>query len=263
MDAPKAKMIVRCTPTLGAVSVWWARAVENLMWPNNGIKGIDCQIDSRGGEIAEMRNMTVARLLQCETETRELSYFFWVDDDVIPTAGALLQLLSHRRDIVSGVYFLKLPGRLASPLIYPHRLGGADQFVPAPNGGQRSYEVWGHGMGLCLVAGGVYKRMRDELNLPRDKYGNPEWYKTPQTVREDGGIVVEDGVIDQGGTEDLYFLDNAGKLGYRPVVDCSKHAFGFHHDLKTGRCYPEEQWAQLRAGKPIVWETPDGPVTWE
>jgi hypothetical protein len=256
----RARYIVRATPTLGAVSIWWTKAVEDILWPMNYIKGVDYQVDSNGGEVAEMRNKIVARVLGFEDDRKEMAAIFWVDDDVIVTRGALMQLMSHDKPMVSGVYFTKLPGKLSEPLIFPNKGGGTDRFVPAPSDEERSYEVWGHGMGLTLVKADVYRRMRDELKLPLDKYGNPEWYRTTGRAED---ITVEDGVIGANGTEDLFFCENAAKLGYKPLIDCSKHAFGFHYDLSTGKCYPEEQWKQYQNRKPIVWQTPDGPVTWE
>jgi hypothetical protein len=66
-----------------------------------------------------------------------------------------------------------------------------------------------------------------------------------------------------GGTEDLYFLDAAGRLGYRPLVDTSRLAFGWHYDRERRQGYPKKQWNQRIKGEPIVWDTPDGPVKWE
>jgi hypothetical protein len=169
-----------------------------------------------------------------------------------------MQLMSHDRDIVSGVYFTKAPGMITRPLIFPSRLGGESRFTPAPNDGQLSVEAWGHGMGLTLIKPDVYVRMDRELKLPKDKYGNPQWYRT--TAGRPDYVHVEDGVMDYGGTEDLYFLDNAAKLGYKPLVDCSKHAFGFHHDKAKNQGYPEAQWADKVANRPIRWPQPDGSV---
>lgn len=264
MSKPKMRFIVRCTPTLGTVSIYWAKAMEDIMHPMNCIKGVSYMRDVEGNEIAECRNKLVAQCLKFNTEEHVVDSLFWVDDDVIPTKGALLQLASHGKPIVSGVYFTKMPGALSEPLIFPTKGGGVDRFIPAASDGQRSYEVWGHGMGLALVKASVYETIRDELKLPYDKYGNPQWYKT--TGRAEDITIDKSGpipVIDCGGTEDLYFLDLAARCGFKPVVDCSKYAFGFHHDRNTNRGYPEAQWKQYEAGKSVEWDTPDGIVKWE
>lgn len=255
MSKPRKKFIARCTPTLGAVSIWWHIAAESLMWPMNYGRQTSAIRDTIGGEIAETRNKLVSMALSFENEDREVTHIFWLDDDVICTRGALLQLIHHDLDIVSGVYFTKSPGDISEPLIFPAEGEGTDKFLPG-----RTYHVWGHGMGLCLIRTEVYKKMQRELNLPLDKYGHPEWYRTTGRVED---IKVVDEVIYSGGTEDLYFLDKANKLGYRPLIDTNKHAFGFHYDLQRHTGYPEKQWKQYENRQPVEWDTPDGIVRWE
>jgi hypothetical protein len=249
-------MIAKCTPSLGNVSLWWTRATESIAWPTGGTgKAIFYLRDGVGGEIAEVRNGIVDAVLEYDRTTAPVSHLFWIDDDVLVFPGCLLELLHQRVDICSGVYFTKMPGHGSEPLIYPERNGGADSFRP-----NEAYDVWGHGMGLTLVRTDVYKRMRDELKLPPDKYGRPSWYHTTkldEEIRQD-----ETGILQFGWTEDLWFLENASKLGYKPRVVTTKHAFGFHYDARADKGYPEEQWKQWIAGEAIVWQTPDGPVTW-
>jgi hypothetical protein len=114
-------------------------------------------------------------------------------------------------------------------------------------------------MGLTLVRTDVYRRMARECDLGRDRYGRPAWYRTTGAET----ATVEDGVMWMGGTEDLYFLDAAGRLGYRPIVDTSRLAFGWHYDRERRQGYPKKQWGQRLRGEPIVWDTPDGPIAWE
>lgn len=253
---PKKQVIARCTPSLGAVSIWWAQAVEQLVWPLNGGRVTFNVRDVAGGEIAETRNRLVQMALAFESPDREVSHVFWVDDDVILSRLALVRLLEHDADIASGCYFTK--GACGQPLIFPGRAAGVTPFVP-----DRVFETWGHGMGLTLVKTAVYKRLRDETDLGLDKYGRPRWYHTPGPPATVEAATSEDGLIDMGGTEDLYFLDRCARLGYKPVMDTTKWAFGFHYDLATHQGYPAEQWDQYAAGKPVVWRTKAGDVVWE
>ncbi len=259
------KVIARCTPSLGDVSIWWARATECIFWPNNHGKAIFYDRDYAGDEVAEVRNKIVEAVLRYDAEAHKVSHLFWVDDDVLVFPGCLLELLHQDRDIASGVYFTKMPGNLSSPLWYPDNGGGTARFLP-----DRIEEVWGHGMGLTLVKTEVYKRIRDEV-LTRtvdgqqqrltDKYGRPRWYhRTDQTTElwQD-----EHDLTHMGMTEDIYFLSLAHKLGYKPAIVTTKHAFGFHYDKARDVGYPEKQWQQWSSGEPIVWATPDGPVTWD
>lgn len=254
-----AKFIARCTPSLGMVSIWWSRLVESIVWPMNTGKGLFYKRDGEGGEIAETRNTIVNDVLTWSEQNRGGSYthLFWVDDDVLVFPMCLMQLLSHDKPIVSGVYFNKLPGKMSAPLIFPDRYGGTSQFTP-----NEVKPIWGHGMGLTLVKTEVYSRMRDELNLPLDKYGRPQWYKTAGSNLEDIEQA-EDGTLKLGYTEDLWFLENAAKLGYTGCVDQGKHTFGFHYDAAKDIGYPEEQWNQWIRSDCITWQTKDGEVVWD
>jgi len=183
-------------------------------------------------------------------------------------------------DIASGVYFSKREGELSEPLIFPEKGGGADRFKP-----NQVYPVWGHGMGLTLVKLDVYKRMADELDLGQDKYGTPKWYHTSE---DDDIYQDENDVIHTAFTEDLWFCHNAGRLGYRPLINTHKHAFGFHYESRPvikkddewGQVdlityleyrgekqmmdygYPDKQWRQYVLGQKITWDTPQGEVVW-
>lgn len=248
----KRKCLAVLTPTLGNVSMWWHTALVDLIWPMNTGKGFIPVMDQKGGEIGEMRNRLVTLALQFEAaQDIDLEYLMWIDDDVIVGRMALLALAQHDRDIASGVYFSK--NDMPQPLIFDGPSSGTARWEP-----DKLLEKWGWAQGLSLVRLAVYKRMRDELNLGVDKYGNPAWFKEPEFGKD------EQGNITLGGTEDFHFFENASKLGYRPLIDCTKHAFGWHYDaaLKTG--YPKRQWEQYVRREPIVWPLKDGgEVVWE
>jgi hypothetical protein len=247
----RKKFIAACTPTLGSVSIEWASTLRAMAWPLNTGYVNFFTLDVQGGEIAETRNRCVQLALDYDTPACEVSHIFWLDDDVIASRMALLQLLSHNRDIASGVYFTRCDP--AEPLIFPGRGAGTTPFVP-----DQAFETWGHGMGLTLIRTDVYRRMAAETDLGRDRYGRPAWYRTTGAET----ATFEDGVLWMGGTEDLYFLDAAGKLGYKPIIDTSRFAFGWHYDAAQRQGYPKKQWKQRMGGQPIVWDTPNGPVTW-
>ncbi len=288
------KTIAYCTPSLGTVSMWWARMTASIFHPNNYSRALFFAKDEVGDEVAEVRNCIVKQVLDYDREHHAVTHLFWIDDDVLVQPGCLLELLNHDRDIISGVYFLKHEGALSTPLIYPESGGGPGKFLP-----DQVQDVWGHGMGLTLVRTEVYKRMLAEqltrttpdgkTELLADKYGQPMWYHKTDSMTE----IEEDehGLCRMGMTEDTYFLNEAAKLGYQPSVSTHKHAFGFHyqqvyacecgyqtndagpaynhrranskHRMKTvDTGYPQKQFAAWQRGEPIVWDTPAGPVTW-
>jgi hypothetical protein len=218
------------------------------MFPLNIIRRVEFTRDSVGGEIAEARNNLVAKCLRYENDKVELDSIFWLDDDVLPTRGALVKLYDHHVPVAAGAYFLK--GDPTLPLIFPGRGAGTAKFAPNHVG-----PMWGVIGGLTLVKGGVYKALAEHVG--KDKYGRPEWYKT------DKEYTVEDGLLNCGGTEDLYFCNLLPKIGVTPLVDCTKHAFGFHYDMETNKGYPLAQFAQWSQAKPVTWETDNGTVTWE
>jgi hypothetical protein len=238
----KTKVIALLTPTLGMVSIRWCVAMQNLIWPMNIGRGFIPAMDQVGNEVGEMRNKLVALSLeQAEKSNNDLEGILWVDDDVIVSKLALLQLVSHDRDIAAGVYFCK--GDLGEPLIFAGGQAGTMKFRP-----DETFEAWGWAQGLSYVRAEVYKRMAEDLDLGKDKYGNPQWYKKP-----DFGINEITGQMTIGGTEDFHFFANANKLGYRCLVDCSKHAFGWHYDHRLHAAYPRKQWEQFIRREPVVW----------
>ena len=230
------------TPTLGSISMWWHLTQIDMLYPMNVGKQPITTLDKGGGEIAEMRNRLAAMSLLIEDQSggkTKVPYVLWIDDDVIVDRFALCCLASHDRDIVSGVYFAK--GDYSEPLIFPGPSSGTLEFLP-----DEVFEAWGWSQGLSLISTQVYRRMRDELDLGVDKYGQPNWYKRPEFQMTPTGII-------NGGTEDFHFFDNACKLGYKPLIDCRRAAFGFHYDLRKGIGYPFPQWEQYSRREPIVW----------
>jgi hypothetical protein len=251
------KFIAKCSPSLGDVSIWWSRCCQSIIWPMARGRAIFYLRDKVGGEIAEVRNGIVDAVLEYDKTTNPVTHLFWVDDDVLVFPGCLLELLHQDTDICSGVYFTKMPGNLSEPLIFPYDDDNRNTFEP-----DQVYDVLGHGMGLTLVRTEVYKRMRDELNLSKDKYGRPEWYHT--TKFEEDVTQDESGMIGLGCTEDTYFCRNAIKLGYSPRIVTSKMAFGFHYDRQNDKGYPERQWNQWINCQPIEWNLPGGKkVIWD
>jgi hypothetical protein len=243
---PKGKKSVALlVPTLGQVSMHWTSSVMDLIWPMNCGRLFLPAVDQVGDEIGEVRNRLVKLAMDAaEKHNIDLEYVFWVDDDVIFHRAALITLLAHDADIASGVYFSKTdPGE---PLIFDGPSAGACKFTP-----NKVEEKWGWANGLCVVRTAVYKRMVEDLDLGVDKYGNPSWYKQPEFGHVNGELRL-------GGTEDFHFFENASILGYRPIVDCTMPAFGWHYDSRLKTAFPTKQWAQFLRREPVVWPMKEG-----
>ncbi len=243
--AAPSQIIAIGTPTLGQISMWWHTSLVDLIWPMNTAKALLPCIDHHGGEIAEIRNRIVSMCMATETDSVKVQAIMWIDDDVIVPRESIMALARHERDIASGVYFTK--GEFAQPLIFDGPCSGVHSFRP-----DETFEAWGWSQGLSLVRLDVYKRIRDELDIGKDKYGAPLWYE-PSDFR-----ILDNGSVALNGTEDFPFFEKANKLGYSAIVDCSKHAFGWHYDCvgKTG--YPKAQWDQFSRREPVVWPAKNG-----
>lgn len=283
--------VARCTPSLGRVSIWWARAAENLMHPMGVGKLCLYVQDEAGGGIAEARNALVETALTYDREANPVSHLLWLDDDVLAFPGALLELLNVNQDVASGVYFLKADGPASQPLVWldADPAAGVHEGVMVPFAPDRVLPAKYTGMGLTLVRLSVYKRMAAELDLGTDRHGRTKFYHTatPDDVREDGL-----GGIEVGFTEDVYFYRQAARVGVRPWVSTTKHAFGFHtstlfcckdcgfrsveealaarhllscpgHRLREELAgWPEKQFRQWAAGEKIVWGVGGEKVVW-
>lgn len=236
-------------PSFGMVHLFFTARLMNLRMPMNTVtRWIYCI----GKEVGDARNEIVAKALAVD-EMRCKAVLF-LDDDVLFHPDVLKRLLSHRRPIVSGLYYTKTaePTPLA---LYEEGQGTPYGWTPG-----ELLEVAGHGMGLTLIDADVFRRLQAETDLGVDRHGYPCWFRTTR----DELITVPGrptGVSNQ--TEDLYFLSRARALGYQPAVDTAPAAFGWHFDTKQGVGYPLQQWDEWTRTGRITWPTEQGPVVWE
>lgn len=239
-------------PSFGMVHLFWVARLMNLRMPMNTVIRWFYVV---GKEVGEARNEIVAKALASEASDPPMRCraIFFLDDDVLCHPDALLKLLSHRRPIVSGLYYTKtsVPTPLA---LHDEGQGTARAWRPGD-----LIEVAGHGMGLTLIDAEVFRRVRDEMEIGPDAHGYPAWFKTTR----DAALLRSDGVpatVNQ--TEDMHFLSLARALGYQPAVDTAPQTFAWHLDAKQGKCYPLQQFHEWTTQGTITWPTDDGPVVW-
>jgi ubiquinone/menaquinone biosynthesis C-methylase UbiE len=121
-------------------------------------------------------------------------YVFFIDSDTIIPSGALEDLLAMDKDIASGLYFSK-----GKPYLPVARIKEGDK-----HGFLEDFEfneimeVQGVGMGCCLIKTSIFK----EMEFP---YFKLEW-------RQKDGIHYQI-------AEDLYFCDEAVKLGHKVFLN--------------------------------------------
>jgi hypothetical protein len=245
----KQQIIALATPTLGVVTMQWHLSMNELNWLNNVPK---MRITKWKMPVDLARNALVedCRRINRESAVARVGAIFWIDDDVLIPRDALIALSKHYADVASGVYFTK---HTEVPLIFPGRGCGVAPFLP--NFVYR--DMWGHGMGLCLVRIGVYDKIEAMGLIGKDANGNPEFYKTTT------GQKVFDKQLqqwDEGGTEDLFFCELKAKAGFKSVVDCTADCFAWHIDKDDGAIYPRKQFEMGKSGGKLVFDTPNGPV---
>jgi glycosyltransferase involved in cell wall biosynthesis len=239
-------------PSFGMVHLFFAARLLNLRMPMNRVIRWFYVV---GKEVGHARNEIVEAALSFDDTETVCSHVLFLDDDVLFHPEALNKLLSNQRDIVSGLYYAK--SQVPTPLVLHGDYGGLERdWTPGD-----LVECEGHGMGLTLINADVFRRLRDETPLGVDDFGKPNWF----TTTRDKAIVTPNGVdhaiVNQ--TEDMAFLTRAKTLGYKPAVDTSSLAFGWHFDAKRMTGYPQKQWKQFCETGSVTWDTKQGPITWE
>lgn len=199
--AALAPKIVMGIPTWGRVSVEWSLAMAALQWPLGSSMG---RTFIKGEEIAAARNQIVQHALEGKAE-----YLFFLGDDVIAPSNAVLQLLSRKREIVTGVYWTKtFP---PEPYLWRGLLKGSYQDWKAGE----FFEVDLAGCDCLLVHSDVFRAL-DSPWFSRDWVWTGEDGERPSVLA----------------TEDFYFFTKARKAGFR--LWCDSQVQCLHEDRETG-----------------------------
>lgn len=244
------KFIAICVPSRGVVSIQWSICFTDISHPLN-VGTV--KVVRAGLPAGEARNWCVAQAFNfAKNDNSELTHIFWLDDDVLIHKYVINQLYSRKVPIVAGPYFTKCP--ISEPVILPDSNCGTMDFAP-----DSFLKVYGVGFGCCLIHAEVFTRMEAECDLGKDQFGNTNFFVVSTKVDVPSIAGVQKKFTQ---TEDIYFLDNARKLGYDVWLDSTQYAFGWHFDYRTQKGYPEKQFAEWEANRTVTWDTPAGPVVW-
>lgn len=153
----------------------------------------------RGYEVGEAYNMAVHMILQ-NPELSKWKYMLTIEEDNLPPPDGLLKLYESIEtfDVVGGLYWTK--GEGGQPMIYGDPTVEPLNFIPQAPKPDTVQAARGLGMGFNLFKLEIFKNPK----LPSP------WFKTLQEVTPAGA---------KGYTQDLYFYENAGKLGYKFACD--------------------------------------------
>ena len=210
------------TPTRGMIPAKVVQSWMFLIGPANAQIGrMFCQ----GLEVAAAYNSGVTTFLN-DPMMGNARYILTLEDDNIPPHDGLLKLYESICDceapcrehfvVVSGLYWMK--GEGGQPMLFGDPDSDPMTFVPQiPKLGKDKkgtiQECNGTGMGFALFHSGLFRL--EEFPKP--------WFETKQ-VGDERDVV-------KGYTQDLYFMENLRKLGYRVAVD-TRVKVG-HYDWNT------------------------------
>lgn len=173
------------------VQSWWG-----LMTPMNQ-KFI--RIFVIGMEVGEAYSSAIEQIL-ANPELSKWKYVLTLEEDNLPPIDGLLKLYENvdKFDIIGGLYWTK--GEGGQPMIYGDVQDSELNFRPqVPTGDVQ--ECNGLGMGFTLFKLDIFKN--PEMPKP--------FFKTEQEVIPGRGV--------RAYTQDLYFFENAKKLGYKVACD--------------------------------------------
>lgn len=165
------------------VTTEWALGLRQLQLPRHVFSM------TRGQPIDLARDTIVHRMQESGAE-----YLFFLDSDVILPSDAIVKLIAHNQDIISGVYHVR--HNPITPAMWKESSSpGAYNPIVGYNEGS-IIDVDAVGMGCCLI----HKRVFDKLSEP--------YFKWSMDSRQKNGV-----------SEDFYFCEQARKAGFHIYVD--------------------------------------------
>jgi hypothetical protein len=159
-----------------------------------------------GYEVGEAYN-TIIRQILADPRGCQFKYILTLEDDVMPPPDGLIKLYEsieghvdgHKYDVMQGLYWTK--GEMGQPMIYGNPTESPASFRPQIPKPDAINPARGLGMGFNLF----------RVEMFKDKRLEDPWFKTLQEFTP--------GVGTKAYTQDLYFYERAGLLGYRFACD--------------------------------------------
>lgn len=188
--------IIVC-PTRGMIPDRVVQAWMGLMRPMN--QKVIGPIFFRGYEVGEAYNMAFNFVLS-NPELSKWKYVLTIEEDNLPPPDGLLKLYENmdKFDVIGGLYWTK--GEGGQPMIYGDPAAEPFNFIPQKPVPDTIQPANGLGMGFNLWKIDMF--LDDRIPKP--------WFVTKQEHSIRGARQY---------TQDLYFFENAGKLGYKFACD--------------------------------------------
>jgi hypothetical protein len=183
-------------PTRGNIHAKVVQSWMGLMRPMN--QKVIGPLFAIGMEVGEAYNQMVSMILN-NPDLSTWKYMLTIEEDNMPPPDGLLKLYESmdRFDVVGGLYWTK--GEGGQPMIYGDPKVMPKSFMPQMPQIDTVQEANGLGMGFNLFKIEMFKKMPGP------------WFKTMQEYTPGVGAKIM--------TQDLYFYEEAAKLGFRFACD--------------------------------------------
>ena len=145
----------------------------------------------------EGADVAYARNLLAERAKGVADYVMFLDDDVLPPINTITKLISHKKDMVCGLYFAKQEPHF--PQIFLKNKENAEKYDCVENYERdKLIEIDACGGGCMLIKGEIFKKLKKPYF----------WY-----------IPSGENTLRKG--EDLYFCEKVKEAGYKIFCDTS------------------------------------------
>ena len=200
--------IIIC-PTRGQIPARVVQSWMGMMRPMN--QKVIGPIFVSGMEVGAAYSAIIENIL-ANPDLSQFKYILTIEEDNMPPPDGLLKLYESmdKYDVVQGLYWTK--GEGGQPMIYGDPDVMPKNFIPQQPRIGEVQKCNGLGMGFNLFKLDIFKNP----NLPKP------FFKTVQEVAGGGARMY---------TQDLYFYENAAKLGYTFAVDTNVRVG--HYDVNT------------------------------
>lgn len=145
----KPKRILIAVPTNRNIEAVTFKSIYDLIIPEGYVATFQY---FWGYQVDQVRNLIAHWAIQ-----NEFDYVFSVDSDISFPPDTLARMLSHNKDIVSGIYIQRIPGKHCIEIMRKNAHGGVTHVDWADIKGQGLVPIDGCGFGCVLVKIEVYK----------------------------------------------------------------------------------------------------------
>lgn len=162
---------------------------------------------------------------------KNYKWLMFIDSDIFIPEDAITRLMSHGKDIVTGVYWMKT--NPPQPVVF-EEIGDGPIWNIEPK--DELQEIGGAGLGCTLINLDVFRKFK-EKGIP---FFDQDWvYENPTTKRR---IQIAIG-------EDHWFFHNARELGYKVWMDTN--VLCDHYDANTDTMYPNQEFVRKLVAKKL------------